>query len=311
MKVAIMGAGGQGCFFGACLANAGNDVTFIARGATLEALKKNGVTLKSKKLGNMSPSIKATSNPSEVGPVDLILLSVKYYDLATASEQLKPMIGEDTIILPILNGVDVAQKVGDIVGSSHMLGGVSWVNTAIEAPGVVNHGGLARIVFGEPNGGSSERVRRLDAVLRGAGLDSEPSEDVKREIWGKFVINGPGSCVMALTRLPAGPLRETPETWSLIKRAIMEADLVARGYGVVLPEDHVDKFLEAFMGYAPWAKSAILQDLEAGRRLELEALVGSVVRLGRECGVPSPINDTIYAALKPYEWGKPVLPKIP
>lgn len=311
MKIAVMGAGGQGCFFGACLAKAGNDVTFIARGVTLEALRKNGVTLKSKKLGNIAPPVKATSNPSEVGPVEFVLLSVKYYDLNEASEQIKPMIDNNTIVLPILNGVDVAEKVGNIIGSDHVLGGVSWANTAVEAPGIVSHGGYARLIFGELGGGVSERVRRLDAVLKGAGIESEPSPDIKRAIWEKFVNNGTGSCVMALTRLPAGPLRECPESWSLMRRAIVEADMVAKGVGINLPVDHIDKTLEAFKGFAPWAKSSLLQDLEAGRRLELEALAGSVVRLGRDCGVPTPINDTVYAALKPYENGRPNLPKLP
>jgi 2-dehydropantoate 2-reductase len=192
-----------------------------------------------------------------------------------------------------------------------MLGGVSWANTAVEAPGVVSHGGYSRLIFGELNGGLSERVKRIDAVLKGAHLESEPVPDVRRAIWDKFVANGPGSCIMALTRLPAGPMRECPETMSLMRKAIIEANEVAKSYGVFLPSDHVDKTLETFMGYASWAKSSILQDLEAGRRLELEALVGSVVRLGRARGVATPINDTIYAALKPYVQGKPVLPKIP
>jgi 2-dehydropantoate 2-reductase len=311
MKVAVMGAGGQGCFYGACLANAGNDVTFIARGVTLDALKKKGITLKSKKLGNIAIPVKATNNLSEIGTVELVLLCVKYYDLEAASEQIKPIIGDNTMVLPILNGVDVAEKVGQLIGDGHMLGGVSWVNTAVESPGVVSHGGYARLIFGELNGGLSERVERLDTVFRGAGIESELSHKVKSAIWEKFVFNGPGSCVMALTRLPAGPLRECPEAWGLMRRAMMEADEVAKGFGVVLPSDHVDRTLEAFKGYAPWAKPAILQDLEAGRRLELEALAGSVVRLGRGCGVPTPINDTIYAALKPYECGGLVLPKMP
>jgi len=311
MKIAVMGAGGQGCFFGACLAKAGNDVTFIARGTALEALGRNGVFLKSKDLGNIAIPVKATDTPYEVGPVELVLLCVKYYDLDAASEQIKPMIDDDTLVLPILNGVDVAEKVGKIIGEEHLLGGVSWVSTTVEAPGVVSHGGLLRLIFGELGGGLSKRVERLDTVLRGAGIESEKSEDILKAIWEKFCFNAPFNGAMALVKLPIGLLRESPEAWAMVRKALVEADEVAKAYGVRLPPEHIDTPLKTSMSAVPWVKSSMLQDLEAGRRLELEALTGSVVRLGRLRGVSTPVNETIYAALKPYELGRPSLPKMP
>jgi 2-dehydropantoate 2-reductase len=310
MKIAVMGAGGQGCFFGACLSKAGNDVTFIARGATLEALKKRGVVLNSRKLGNIKMPVKATSSPTEVGKVELVLLCVKNYDLDAASMQIKPLLDEHTVVLPILNGVDVAEKVGQVIGPGHLLGGVSWVDTIVEAPGVVSHSGFSQLIFGELGGGLSERVERIDAVLRGAGIESEKSEDILKAIWEKFCFNAPANGAMALVRLPVGLLRESPEAWAMVRRALVEADEVAKACGVCLPPEHIDTPLKAFMSAAPWVKSSMLQDLEAGRRLELEALTGSVVRLGRLRGVSTPINETIYAALKPYEHGRPSLPKM-
>jgi 2-dehydropantoate 2-reductase len=217
------------------------------------------------------------------------------------------MIGEETMILPIINGVDVAEKVRAIVGLKHLIGGVSWVNTVVESPGVVNHGGYARLIFGELEGGEADRVKRLESTLRVARIEADLSRDVRRDIWEKFVINGAGSPVMALTRLPAGPLRDNPETKALLRRAIEESVAVAAAYGHTYPVGFVDGVLKMFEGYAPWAKSAILQDLEAGRRLELGALVGAVVRLGREKGIPTPLNDIIYAVLKPYENGAVVV----
>ncbi len=305
MRVAIMGAGGQGCFFGACLANAGNDVTFIARKASLEALRAKGVMVKSNTLGDFTTRVKASDDPAEVGPVDLIMLSVKYYDLEEAASHMIPLIGSDAAVVPVVNGVDVAERVGGIVGGGHVLGGLSWVNTRLESPGVVSHGGLVKLVFGELGGGYSPRTRRLETVFRGARIDAELSADVKTAIWEKFVANGALSGIMTLTRLPAGPLRDSPEVWALLRRALEEATAVAQAYGVKLPPGYIDGTLESFTGYAPWAKAAMLQDIEAGRRLELDALTGAVVRLGRERGVPTPLNDIVYAALRPYREGAP------
>jgi 2-dehydropantoate 2-reductase len=307
MKIAVVGSGGQGIFFGTLLANSGNDVTFIARGKTLEALKTRGVELKSKTLGKIKLPAEATDNPGEVGPVDLIMLCVKYYDVKAASEQMKPMISEDTMILPVINWIDVAEKVGKIVGLEHLICGVSWVNTAVESPGVVNHGGVARLIFGELEGGESSRVKRLESTLKDARITAELSRDIGKEKWEKFTINSAISSVMALTRLPTGPLRGNPETQALLRRAIEESVAVAEAYGHFYPEGFVDGVLKMFENYAPWSKAALLQDLEAGRRLELGALTRALVRLGREKGVPIPLSDVVYAVLKPYEDGAVVV----
>jgi len=308
MKIAIMGAGSQGCFYGACLAKSGNDVTFIARGANLKALQTNGVTLRSTTPGNVTLPVKATNDPHDAVNVDLVMLCVKYYDLEEASRQMAPMIGENTLVIPVVNGIDVAEKVGQQIGVGHVLGGVSWVSTTLESPGVVNHGGNTRLIFGELSGGESERANSLAEILREAGIQAEISPDIKMAIWDKFCFNAPANGAMALVRLPVGLLRKSPEAWAMVRRALVEADEVAKACGVRLPADHIDTPLKFSSGAAPWVKSSMLQDLEAGRRLELEALTGAIVRLGREKGVPTPVNETIYAALKPYENGAPVLP---
>ena len=305
MRVAIMGASGQGCFFGGWLAKAGNEVTFIARGANLEALRENGVRVKLDTLGDFTVRVKASDDTAEVGPVDLVVLSVKYYDLDEAARRTIPLVGDDAVVVPVVNGIDVAERVGAIFGVEHALGGVSWVNTRLESPGVVAHGSVAKLIFGEPGGGFSPRTRHLESAFREALIDAEASPDIGTVTWGKFAANCALSGVMALTRLPAGPLRDSPEAWAFLGGALDEAEAVARARGVRLPTGHAEDVLRTVQGYAPWAKVAMLQDLEAGRRLELDALTGALTALARRSGVPTPINDAIYAGLKPYADGAP------
>ena len=308
MKIAIMGAGGEGGFFGSRLTQSGNDVTLIARGQTLATLRSNGLTVKSGMFGNVTILVKATDRPEEVGYVDLVMFCVKAYDLELAASQMKSLVGPSTLVLPVLNGIDIADRIGEVVGLEHVLGGLSWVNASVEKPGVVNHGGSARLIFGELDGLNTERSRSLQSTLKDAGINAELHPKIRTALWEKFVaicaING----VFSLARLPAGPICECPTTWELLRLTMEEGISVAREVGISLPTDFTHNNREVLKSYKPWTRPSMLVDLVAGRRLELEALNGTLCKLGREKEVETPVNNTIYMALKPYENGAPSVP---
>ncbi len=311
MRIAIFGAGAEGGLFGALLAKAGNDVIFIARGQTLNALRSNGMHVKSQSLGEISLRVDATDRPSEVGPVDLIMCCVKTYDLDVATKQMLPLVGGDTAILPIQNGVDAAEYIGQTVGIEHVLGGVSWVNAIAEKPGVIAHGGSTRLIFGELAGGISVRTERIHKVLTNAKIAAELHSNIREALWEKLVVNSAAAGIFSLTRLPAGPVRDCPDTWQLLLDTIKENAEVAKACGIALLSDFVANVTKVLEGYPKWTRPSMQVDLMAGRRLELEAVIGAVVRLGREHGVETPINNTIYRALKPYLNGAPSIPAPP
>ena len=305
MRIAVMGAGGQGCFFGSLFVQADHDVTFIARGRNLDAMQKNGLTLRSTTFKEITVPVNATDQPEDVGTVDLVLFSVKTYDLDEAVDQIRPLIGPETIILTIQNGVEAADRIGKVVGSEHLLGGVSYTNSHLVAPGVVNHVTGSRLVFGELSGGVSPRVKKLAKVFGEAGLEAVPVDDIRGELWRKFVWQCGLSGVLCLTRLSIGSIRDFKETWELMRMVILEATSVARAEGVIITEDDVDTTLEILSNLPSGVKPSMLSDLESGRRIELEAFNGAIVRFGRKHGVDTPLNYAIYSALKPYENGGP------
>jgi 2-dehydropantoate 2-reductase len=308
MRVAVVGAGGVGGFFGGLLAKAGEDVTFVARGAHLEALRTRGLTVRSRRAGEFTVPVRATDRTESVGPVDLVLVCVKTYDTVSVLPQLPPLVGPDTAVLSLQNGVDNAEWIARVMGGGHVLGAVAYVSSVLQAPGVVEQvAGAGRIVFGEFQGEASERARRLLDVFRRAGIDAELSPDVRREIWQKFLFICGFSGVTALTRLPIGTILACPETRQFFCGVLEEVREVARAGGVGLADDCVERAVATAEGFEPWARGSLYADLVAGRRLELEALNGTVVRLGRERGVPTPLNFAVYAALKPYAGG-PVVP---
>ncbi len=305
MRIGIVGAGAQGCFFGALLANAGNQVTFIARGQALNALRTNGLRVKSQSLGEIALPVSATDRPDEVGPVDLIMFCVKTYDLEPAAKQMLPLVGRDTAILPIQNGVEAADNIGSIVGMEHVLGGVSWVGAMAEKPGVIVHGGSTRLVFGELNGGISSRAERICKTLTEAKIAAELHTNIRQALWEKLVVNSAAAGILSLTRLPAGPVLDCSDTMQLLIDTIRESAEVAKACGFPPPERFLDDAKKLLEGYPRWTRPSMEVDLIAGRRLELEAMVGAIVRLGREKGVATPINSTIYRALKPHVNGTP------
>jgi 2-dehydropantoate 2-reductase len=306
MRIAVMGTGGTGGYFGGLLARAGEEVAFIARGAHLEAIRKNGLTVQSVLAGDFTISATATDNPGDIGPVDFVLFCVKAYDNAAAAEQIRPLIGPETVVLSVQNGIDNEQQIGDVIGPEHILGCVSYVSSTIQSPGVIAQtGGPGTLVFGEMQGGTSTRTEALQSTLQNSGITAELHSDIQVALWQKFLgicgVNG----VTALTRLPMGEIVACKETHNLMRGTMQEVEAVARASGVDLPEGCVDQSMDFFSSMEPSVRGSMYYDLAAGRRLELEVLNGSVVRLGSENGIPTPINFAIYAALKPYVNGKP------
>jgi len=305
MKIAIMGSGGVGGYFGARLAATGNDVTFIARGAHLDAMRKVGLRVQSP-LGDVHiDPADATDDPTEIGPVDIVLFATKLYDTESAGELCKPLIGADTAVISLLNGVDSEEQLSRILGAPHVVGGVARISAEIAAPGVIqHHTNFAIIEFGELDGQKSERLQTFLAAATAAKIDAQLCDDINIAIWQKFLLLASFSAITALTRLAAGPIRDNPETWNLMQEAAHEAGAVARARGVGLADNAVDEVVN-IMGTLPDAmKASMLMDLERGKRLELEWLSGAVCRLGRETGVDTPVHRVVLAALSPFTAGR-------
>lgn len=294
-----MGSGGVGGFYGARLARAGEDVTFIARGAHLEAIRKNGLRVESAEFGDFTVApAQATDDPSTLGVADMVLMATKAYDLDAAAEAMRPLVGADTIVLPLLNGVDIAERLGAVLGMERIVGGTVQVMASIKEPGVILHGAMDRVVFGELGGGTSPRCEALREVMRNAGIGAETAEDIHVEIWKKFLFLSAGAGLASLTRQPLHRFRADPDTRALLESCMLETEAVARARGVALPESVVADSM-AFLDSRPeGAQFSMAYDLSQGKRLELDALQGALVRLGRDAGVPTPANGFIYAALK-------------
>jgi 2-dehydropantoate 2-reductase len=309
MRVAIVGSGGTGGYFGGLLARAGEEVTFIARGAHLEALRLRGLTVKSRLAGEFTLPVRATDTPNEVGPVDLILFCVKTYDTDTAAQSIDPLIGAETMLLSLQNGVDNAERIAQIAGHNSGLGAVAYVVSAIEAPGVIAQtAGPGKIILGELAGGTSARVERLHSVLQRAEIAAEVHPDVRIAIWQKFLFICAFSGVTALTRVPIGSILADSVTHDLFRGTLEEAEAVAHASGIELPEDSVEQALATAAAVEPWGRGSMYHDLANGLRLELEALNGEVVRRGDQHDIQTPLNFAIYAALKPYINGEPLMP---
>ena len=306
MRVAVVGSGGTGGFFGGLLARAGEEVTFIARGAHLEALRSRGLTVKSRLAGEFALPVRATDSPDEVGPVDLVLFCVKTYETDSAAESIGSLLDADTMLLSLQNGVENAERIARIAGYEANLGAVAYVVSAIEAPGVVAQtAGPGKIVLGELDGTTSPRVERLHEVLQSAGIAAEVDPAVRIAIWQKFLVICAFSGGTAVTRVPIGPILADPTTHALFRGTLEEAEAVARAGGIELPDDCVEQALAMATSVEPWGRGSLYHDLAHGRRLELEALNGEVARRGREHGIQTPLNFAIYAALKPYINGVP------
>ena len=305
MKIAFMGSGGVGGLIGARLAQAGCDVSFVARGAHLAAMREHGLKLESP-VGNVHlTNVRVTDDPGSLGPVDIVVIAVKLWDTGTAARAIAPLIGPDTGVLSLQNGVRKDEILRPIVGDKALMGGVAYMGTAISRPGVIQHTGtMQRLVFGEYDGRRSKRAEALLEFARKAGLDARLSDDIRRSIWEKFVFLVGMAAVTATIRLPLGPILGHPLTRQFYLDAMREAAAVGRAHGVHLPEDIAEERL-AFSDTLPASMTASLQlDLERGNPLEVEWLSGSVVELGAAVGVPTPIHRAVRDILILHAKGK-------
>jgi 2-dehydropantoate 2-reductase len=302
MKILIMGTGGVGGYYGGLLAQQGNEVTFIARGAHLYAIRHEGLKVKSVHGDFHVFPANATDDPINVGPVDLILFCVKTYHTEAAAQAIRPAVGHRTVVMSLQNGVDAAEQIGSTVGTEHVVGGVTWLSSAVEEPGVIKQiSQFRRIVFGELDGSRSERIQAIYEVLEQTGVTVEISEEIQKVLWTKLVFITAASSVGSLTRLPMGDYRAIPETRSLLASIMREVESLARAQNVNLDADVVEKWLEFIDNAAPSIKPSMQLDVEGGHRTELESMIGVVGRKGRELGIPTPVSDIVYAALLPVE----------
>jgi 2-dehydropantoate 2-reductase len=297
-----MGSGGVGAYYGGLLARHGNNVTFVARGAHLQAMREKGLQVKSI-FGDFTVApAQATENPAEVKDVDLILFCVKTYNTDEAVEAIRPAVGAQTTVLSLQNGVDAVERIGKAVGMEHVLGGATWISSAVEAPGVVKQvSQFRRVVFGELDGKRSERARSIHEALKNTGITVEVSENILKILWTKFVFISAASSLGSLTRLPIGGYRSIPETRAMILALMREVESLARAQGIPLDEDVVQKSLDFMDASAPHIKASMQLDVESGRRTELDSMIGVIGRKGRELGVPTPVADFVYASLLPVE----------
>ena len=305
MKIAMMGAGGVGGFFGGRLANAGYDVTFVARGKHLEALRRDGLTIENEPQGDIHVArVKATDRPSDVGPVDLVILSVKLWDTADAARAIAPMVGPSTGVLSLQNGVVKDDILREFFAPSQVMGGVGYVATHISRPGVIHQTGtMQRIVVGEYDGRASERARFLHEALVKAGVKAELSTDVRRAIWEKYVFLVGLSATTTTMRKPLGPIRGNAQSRAFLLDVMREVVAVGRALGVDLPADFAEQRL-AFADTLPEdMTSSMHHDLERGNRLEVKWLSGGVVDLGRKAGIATPANRAVCDILALYAEG--------
>ena len=307
MRVAVMGAGSIGGYFGGMLARGGNDVALIARGAHLAAIREQGLQIHTDTELLTIPGgagLQATDNPAEVGPVDLILLTVKTYQNAEAIPAMLPMIGPATAVLCLQNGIDSYQTAAQAVGPAKVLPGAAYIEAARPQPGVIRQSGsVVRIVFGEPDGGDSERGSIIRDTLIQAGIPAEFSRDIRQTLWSKFLFIATMAGVTSLSRETMAQLLPRHEWRSVIVSCMREIETVGRAAGVNLDAAIVENTLAYIEGSLDDMHASMHADIMAGRPLELEALNGAVVRAGREVKVATPINAVIYAALKPFAQG--------
>lgn len=306
MRIAIMGSGGVGGYFGARLAQGGCDVAFIARGAHLAALHEHGLVVESK-LGNVSlAKVCATDDPATLGSVDLVLISVKLWDTEAAARAISPIVGPATTVLSLQNGVQKDDVLRRILGDRPILGGICYISATIARPGVISHiGTVQKIVFGEYDGQRSARAEAFLEVCRRAGIDVELSLEIRKAIWEKFVFLVGLSAATTAIRLPIGPIRKNPRTRRFLLDIIREVVAVGRAHGVALSSEYAEELLPFYDGLPAEMAASMYHDLARGNRLEVDWLSGAVVELGQTAGIPAPLNRAVSDILALYTDGKP------
>ncbi|MCV2867685.1 2-dehydropantoate 2-reductase [Defluviimonas sp. WL0002] len=306
MKIAVMGAGALGGYFGGRLAAAGQEVTLIARGAHLAAIRERGLKILSPR-GNLHvPAIPATDDPATVGPVDVIMFMVKNYDVESGARAIAPMLGPETMVVTCQNGVSAHERLGAIIGAGRVVPGVARIPADVPEPGVINHSAMwDTLVFGEADGQVTARVEGFRDAIVAAGATAVLPGNILHDLWRKFVSQATLASMTALTRLDLGPLRTNPDSRALFTAAMEETERVGRVAVPDLPGELVRKEWEILETLPDTMHASMLDDLNAGKRLEVDYLSGDVVRLGRKHGVPTPIHEVFLAALRPFKDGDP------
>ena len=301
MRIAVMGAGGVGGYFGARLAQAGHDVAFVARGRHLAAMRERGLVVNSA-LGDIRierPSV--TGDPASIAPSDVVLFAVKLWDTESAAEAIRPLLAKGGVVIPFQNGVESIERIGVVVGAERVMGGVAYIAATISEPGVIAHTGtMARLRFGPVHAAQQPAAEALLAACKGAAIEAELSADIRRALWEKFAFLAAFSGVTSVARQPMGVLRGDPDLRAALEAAIRETWTVGRAKGIALADDFVVQQMTFADGLPAEMRSSMLNDLLAGNRLEAPWLCGAVARMGSAAGVATPVNATLFATLKPY-----------
>jgi 2-dehydropantoate 2-reductase len=305
MRIVVMGAGGTGGYFGAKLSRAGEDVTFAARGAHLAAIRERGLLVRSAAEGEWIARAPAVERLDGLPPADLVLFCVKSFDTEAAAVAVRPVVGPETAVLSIQNGVDNEEVLGRLLGPGHVLGGVAVVFAVLEGAGIVAHRAAGRITFGEMDDRVTPRARAVLAAFERAGIPAEISPGIVRSLWEKYVFLTAHAGMTALARCPVGTIRALPAPRRMYRRLLEEMIALGRAEGVAFPADFADAVMGQIDALPPGIFSSLHHDLVHGRRLELEALHGHAVRLGERHGIPTPTVFAVYAALAPYADGPP------
>jgi 2-dehydropantoate 2-reductase len=305
MRIAVMAAGAVGGYFGGRLAAAGHDVSFIARGAQLDAIRNNGLKIEST-LGDLHlKNVRATADPKEIGPVDIVLFAVKLWDTETAAELAKPFIGPNTRLITFQNGVDSVERLAPILGAEHVVGGVAFIASVIVSPGVISHTSqFAKMLCGRVDGKPDAQLAAFVAAAKEAGIDITQVADIDRERWQKFVFLVGLSGATGALRSPLGPILADADTRAFFRSLMAEVMALAKAKGIGVDESYIEDRMQFAEAAPKGMKASLLHDLERGNRIELDWLAGKVAALGRELGVPTPANDAVYAVLKLHRMGQ-------
>ena len=306
MRIAIMGGGAVGGYFGGLLSLAGNDVTFIARGEHLRAKQEHGLTLETPKGTLHVNNARFVAEPGEVGPCDIVLFAVKAYDIEAAAKPLKPLVDAGATIVSVLNGVDHQDRIGAVLGANSVIGGLALVSGVITAPGVIRYTSpMSSLRFGEADGSLSARAVAFRDACLAAGFGAEVVTDIRVAQWSKFVGLATNAALTSLFRLPAGYIYHDPEIIPMARRGFEEVAAVGRAFGITLPADAAERALAMHQAFPKTMYASMYHDVAKGKPMELDSLSGYVMRKGRELGVPTPVHEMAYLALKPYKDGAP------
>ena len=296
-RVLVMGTGALGAFYGGRLAQAGIDVVFVARGATLAALRSDGLVIESARGVERVAPVRAVATPAEAGPCSVVLVCVKSYDTDAAIAALRPVVGSDTIVLSLQHGIENEERLAAGLGLPPLLAGMTQIGAELVAPGVVRVDSGGRIVFGELDGRATPRADRLAALFAGAGIDHRVARRIAVMLWDKLAWNAAFNAVTAVTRRTVGEVLADPDGSALVRAAMLEVVAVAQASGVPLAAEKVDEALRHSAAELGMLKTSMLQDRLRGRRLEYDALNGAVLRAAARHRVPAPVNRVLHALL--------------